>query len=281
LGCTQSGPGFKQSRPGCRESGPDCTLSIQGCTQSGPGCDRLTQSGLGCTQRVDQAGLVETLGLEIKSGAIMLNNRSTYQNDFNKDAGHRTRSYSETREGKGGGAQLLKRRMSGAFSKPVTWGPAKPALTTSSFDNTEKTSISSQPSFSYQAATRPAPGAKISSRGRASFTPADWAASNMSHYNSADASRQESERIRNEAVILMRDREDKAVMTQRDADRRIGERIGDETHWRSEIQKELELNLNFTHNLEKTKKDLENALAETEGPMRVNAENFHHRCTFL
>ena len=52
--------------------------------------------------------------------------------------------------------------------------------------------------------------------------------SNQVHYNNADASRQDSERIRNEAVRLMRDTEEKTVMSQRDADRRIGERLGDE-----------------------------------------------------
>jgi hypothetical protein len=41
-------------------------------------------------------------------------------------------------------------------------------------------------------------------------------------------SRNQSERIRNEAVRLMREREDKTVMTQRDSDRRIGERLHDE-----------------------------------------------------
>ena len=40
--------------------------------------------------------------------------------------------------------------------------------------------------------------------------------------------RNQSERIRNEAVRLMREREDKTTMTQRDADRRIGERLHDE-----------------------------------------------------
>ena len=35
------------------------------------------------------------------------------------------------------------------------------------------------------------------------FTPGDWTASNIDHYNSADASRQDSERIRNEAVRVL------------------------------------------------------------------------------
>ena len=60
------------------------------------------------------------------------------------------------------------------------------------------------------------------------FSPSDWSASNIDHYNAADASRNQSERIRNEAVRLMREREDKTCMTQRDADRRLGERLHDE-----------------------------------------------------
>ena len=68
------------------------------------------------------------------------------------------------------------------------------------------------------------------------YSPSDWASSNMSHYNCADNSRNNSERIRNEAVRLMRDREEKTVLTQRDADRRIGERLHDVTFWRSELQ---------------------------------------------
>ena len=53
---------------------------------------------------------------------------------------------------------------------------------------------------------------------------------------SADAARNNSERIRNEAVRLIREREDKTITTQRDADRRLGERLHDVTHWRSELQ---------------------------------------------
>ena len=75
----------------------------------------------------------------------------------------------------------------------------------------------------------------------------------------------------------MRDREDKTILTQRDADRRIGERLHDVTFWRSELQSELERNVNETHHLETTRKNLERALAETEGPMRVNAECIYNR----
>ena len=71
------------------------------------------------------------------------------------------------------------------------------------------------------------------------YSPADWSSSNVSHYNSADNSRNNSERIRNEAVRLIRDRDEKTVLTQRDADRRIGERLHDVTFWRSELQVKL------------------------------------------
>ena len=73
------------------------------------------------------------------------------------------------------------------------------------------------------------------------FTPGDWSASNLDHYNSADASRNESERVRSEAVRLIREREDKTVTTQRDADRRIGERLGDEVTY-GQYKKFLTLN---------------------------------------
>ena len=45
----------------------------------------------------------------------------------------------------------------------------------------------------------------------------------------------------------------------------------------SELQSELERNVNETHHLETTRKNLERALAETEGPMRVNAECIYNR----
>ena len=60
------------------------------------------------------------------------------------------------------------------------------------------------------------------------FSPSDWSSSNIDHYNSADSSRNQSERIRNEAIRLIREREDKTTLTQRDSDRRIGERLHDE-----------------------------------------------------
>ncbi|QQP57803.1 Uncharacterized protein FKW44_002915, partial [Caligus rogercresseyi] len=109
------------------------------------------------------------------------------------------------------------------------------------------------------------------------YSPGDWATSNMSHYNSSDNSRNNSERVRNEAMRLIRDRDEKTVITQRDADRRIGERIHDISFWRSEIHSELERNANEAHQLMDARKNLERALAETEGPLRITSENIYNR----
>ena len=43
------------------------------------------------------------------------------------------------------------------------------------------------------------------------------------------------------------------------------------------FQSELERNMNETHHLMETRKNLERALAETEGPMRITSENIYHR----
>ena len=93
------------------------------------------------------------------------------------------------------------------------------------------------PSFPATFTAGPTQAARMANHTR--FTPGDWSASNIDHYNSADASRNDSERVRNEAVRLIREREDKTVTTQRDADRRIGERLGDEVMWLKEEQKEM------------------------------------------
>ena len=53
---------------------------------------------------------------------------------------------------------------------------------------------------------------------------------------SADKARNRSVQIRNETVKLIRDREDTTTTNQRDADRRIGERLHDVSQWRAELR---------------------------------------------
>jgi len=171
--------------------------------------------------------------------------------------------------------------MSGAFSKPMPWaggGSTKPPMANNYLDSHGlNPGLGNAGHVSFPSAVTAAPTQAARMANYTRFSPSDWSASNIDHYNSADASRNQSERIRNEAIRLMREREDKTCMTQRDADRRLGERLHDETFWRSELQSELERNVNETHQLEHMRKNLERALAETEGPMRVNSECIYNR----
>lgn len=54
------------------------------------------------------------------------------------------------------------------------------------------------------------------------FTPAEWNKSCMTLYGESDVNRQVSERVRNDAVRLMRITEEKTEQGQREAGRRLG-----------------------------------------------------------
>eukprot|EP00095_Tigriopus_kingsejongensis_P012014 maker-scaffold1285_size50744-snap-gene-0.13 protein:Tk12014 transcript:maker-scaffold1285_size50744-snap-gene-0.13-mRNA-1 annotation:"Tektin-3" len=161
----------------------------------------------------------------------------------------------------------------GAPSRPMAWnagGSTKPPMVDNYLDSYGLNAGLGNASY-----TKFPTAARMANYTR--YSPGDWASSNMSHFNSADNARNNSERVRSEAIRLMRDREDRTVLTQRDADRRIGERLHDVAFWRSELQSELERNMNETHHLMETRKNLERALAETEGPMRITSECIYHR----
>lgn len=169
----------------------------------------------------------------------------------------------------------------GAHSRPIAWnagGSTKPPMVDNYLDSyglNAGLGNASYTKFPSVVETKPLQAARMANYTR--YSPSDWSSSNMSHFNSADNARNNSERVRNEAIRLMRDREDRTVLTQRDADRRIGERLHDVSFWRSELNSELERNMNETHHLMETRKNLERALAETEGPMRITSECIYHR----
>jgi len=167
---------------------------------------------------------------------------STYQGDFGGRS--RTSGIKATRPGpsliarQGGGG--------GAYSKPSSWS----------------SSPMGQPS---------------TSQGYNKFSPAEWSNSNTYHYNSADQSRHQSERIRGEALRLIADRDRRTVASQRLVDQQLGDRLRDTTSWRSELSAELDRNKNETNLLFKTRNQLEHAINETEKPLRVNSECIYKR----
>ena len=85
------------------------------------------------------------------------------------------------------------------------------------------------------------------------FSPSEWSNSNVYHYNSSDQSRQQSERIRGEALRLIADRDRRTVASQRQVDHQLEDRIRNIASWRSELGAELDRNKNETNLMFKTR----------------------------
>ena len=91
------------------------------------------------------------------------------------------------------------------------------------------------------------------SAGLNKFSPSEWSNSNVFHYNSSDQSRQQSERIRGEALRLIADRDRRTVASQRQVDHQLEDRIRDIATRRSELGAELDRNKNETNLMFKTR----------------------------
>lgn len=93
----------------------------------------------------------------------------------------------------------------------------------------------------------------------------------------ADVNRQHAERLRNDAVRLMRQTDERTAQGQRDAGFRLGERLTDVTFWRTELQTELERLLAELAQLSDTRRKAARALADLEPPLHVAQECMYHR----
>lgn len=100
---------------------------------------------------------------------------------------------------------------------------------------------------------------------------------NLSQYNQSDTNRNFSERLRCEAVRVMRETDEKTVQCQRDTGRRLGERITDTTFWRNEVHAELERLITETKLLQDTKRALEKTIKDTEAPLHITKECLYQR----
>ncbi|RZF48215.1 hypothetical protein LSTR_LSTR006182 [Laodelphax striatellus] len=109
------------------------------------------------------------------------------------------------------------------------------------------------------------------------FTPYEWVQNSLSHYNEADTTRNFAERLRSDAVRVIRETDERTTAAQRDAGRRIGERITDATFWRNEIASELERMLAETNLLQDTRRALEKAIQDCEAPLHIAQECLYHR----
>lgn len=109
------------------------------------------------------------------------------------------------------------------------------------------------------------------------YTPSEWHKSCMNLYNESDVNRQFSERLRNDAVRLMRQTDEKTVQGQREAGRRLGERLTDLTFWRNELSIELEKVISEYSLLADMKRRTTKALEDLDPPLKVTEECLYFR----
>ncbi|XP_043251653.1 tektin-3-like [Colletes gigas] len=109
------------------------------------------------------------------------------------------------------------------------------------------------------------------------YTPNEWFEKQVKYYNEADSCRHYSERIRNDAVRIIRDAEEKVQHGQYDTGRRLGERMNDVNFWRNEVASELERLLHEIERLQDSRSVVEKAIRDIEGPLHIAEECLYHR----
>ncbi|KAL8565500.1 hypothetical protein ACOMHN_049476 [Nucella lapillus] len=109
------------------------------------------------------------------------------------------------------------------------------------------------------------------------YTPNDWSSSNQGNYLASDKVRSGAERLRFDTVRLCRETDDKTKRTQTDVGKRLGERIGDITFWKTEVNHETDNMISEINALTEAKRILEKSLQETENPLHISQECLYNR----
>lgn len=107
------------------------------------------------------------------------------------------------------------------------------------------------------------------------YTSQEWVQSNMAHYNESDTNRMYAERLRCDAVRVMREADDQ--QGQRQTGRKLGERITDLTFWRNEAGQELEKLTEETSKLQDARRSMEKAIQDLDGPLHIAQECLYQR----
>lgn len=111
------------------------------------------------------------------------------------------------------------------------------------------------------------------------YTPLEWTQNNLSRYNESDTNRNYSERLRGDFIRVMRQTDEKVSGGQRESGRRIGERITDTTFWRNEAKAELERLITEAERLQESKRNIQKATVDIEGPLHIAQECLYQRET--
>lgn len=109
------------------------------------------------------------------------------------------------------------------------------------------------------------------------YTPTEWIENNLKNYNESDTNRNYSERLRSDVVRVLRETDERTVQGQRESGRRLGERITDTTFWRNEVRTELEKLLTESSMLQDSRRALEKAMNDIEGPLHIAQECLYQR----
>lgn len=109
------------------------------------------------------------------------------------------------------------------------------------------------------------------------YTPSEWHTSCLTSYAESDINRNHSERLRNDAIRLMRQTDEVTAQGQREAGRRLGERLTDLTFWRNELTIELEKCIAEYSLLADMKRRTTKALDDLDAPLKIAEECLYFR----
>lgn len=109
------------------------------------------------------------------------------------------------------------------------------------------------------------------------YTPSEWHTSCLTSYAESDVNRNHSERLRNDAIRLMRQTDEVTAQGQREAGRRLGERLTDLTFWRNELTIELEKCVAEYSLLADMKRRTTKALDDLDAPLKIAQECLYFR----
>nr|CAH7734745.1 unnamed protein product [Callosobruchus chinensis] len=109
------------------------------------------------------------------------------------------------------------------------------------------------------------------------YTPLEWTRSNLKFYNEADTNRNYAERLKGDFIRVMRETDEKTAGGQRESGRRLGERLTDTTFWRNEVRGELDRLIAETSKLQDSRRCIQKAIDDIEGPLHIAQECLYHR----
>ena len=104
------------------------------------------------------------------------------------------------------------------------------------------------------------------------YLPEEWKHSNKLKYSSAEKERASAERIRDETNRLVLETDQTTTRTQSDVNKKLDQRYTDVTYWKAELDRQHAESSDEIENLLKFKARLEQAIVDTEIPLKVAAD---------